>query len=133
MSNSPTGWLDLDRANLILYCRHWQDTVDFYRRHLGLPVAFENDWFVEFQLTPDAFLSIADSRRASIRDVHGQGITLTLRVADVDATQAALQDRGIESTPIRRKWDALVFYCYDPEGHRLEFWQDLPRNARSLR
>ena len=133
MSNAPSPWLGIDRANIILYCRHWQNTVRFYRDQLALPVAFENDWFVEFQLTAGAYLSIADSRRASIRDVHGQGITLTLRVPDIDAVQAELQQRGIESTTIRRRWNALVFYCHDPEGHRLEFWQELPRKSSSLR
>lgn len=128
----PIG-ITLERTNIVLYCRHWQDTVDFYRQQLGFPVAFENDWFVEFQLTADAFLSIANSRRTSIRDVHGQGITLTWRVANLSATQAELHERGVETTTISRKWDALVFYCRDPEGHRLEFWQQLPSPSSSLR
>lgn len=118
--------LTLDRTNVILYCRRWQPTVDFYRHKLRLDVAFENDWFVEFELTADSFLSIANSRRATIRDAQGQGITLTWRVADLHTTRAQLQRRGVDATPISRKWDALVFYCHDPEGHRLEFWQELP-------
>lgn len=123
MSNADQERLAIDRTNVILYCRHWRDTVNFYRHKLRLPVAFENDWFVEFNLTADSFLSIADSRRATIRPVQGQGMTLTLRVADLKIAQAQLRRRDVETTPIRRKWDALVFYCHDPEGHRLEFWQ----------
>ena len=115
--------ITLERTNVVLYCRHWQPTVRFYREQLSLPVSFENDWFVEFELTADAFLSIADSRRSSIRDVQGQGITITCRVPDLQATRNELELRGIDVTPIRHNWGALVFYCQDPEGHRLEFWQ----------
>lgn len=130
MSDAERASLSIDRTNIILYCRNWYDTVAFYRSQLRLPVDFENDWFVEFRLTPDSYLSIADSRRATIRPVHGQGMTLTLRVPDINAVQTQLQRRGVELTPIRRKWGALVFYCHDPEGHRLEFWQAIePRQT----
>jgi catechol 2,3-dioxygenase-like lactoylglutathione lyase family enzyme len=43
------------RVNTILYCRHWRETVAFYRERLGLKSAFQCDWFVEFRLTPTAF------------------------------------------------------------------------------
>lgn len=112
----------IQRTNTILYCRHWQPTAHFYRELLGLPVSFENDWFVEFALTGDSFLSVADARRATIADVGGQGITLTLKVPDVEDARGKLAEQGIETTPIRHKWGGAVFYCYDPEGHRLEFW-----------
>lgn len=125
MTGNHETWLTFDRTNTILYCRHWAETVHYYRSRLNLPVAFENDWFVEFRLSDNTYLSIANSRRATVRAVHGQGITLTFRVSDVDAVQAELLQRGIETTPIRRRWGALAFYCHDPEGHRLEFWQDL--------
>lgn len=111
--------LRIERTNTILYCRTWQPTVHFYREQLGLPVAFENEWFVEFALTGDSFLSVADARRATIADVGGQGVTLTLQVADVEEVRRQLSNRGIDPTPIQHRWGAAVFYCYDPEGHRL--------------
>ena len=113
----------LERTNTILYCCRWQETVEFYRRRMGLPVLFENEWFVEFALTGDACLSIADARRATIESVHGQGITLTWRVANLREVKQRLEQRGIETTPIKYRWGAPVFYCHDPEGHRLELWQ----------
>lgn len=130
MSDAERPPLSVDRTNFVLYCHKWRDTVEFYRGKLRLPVEFENDWFVEFRLTPDSYLSVADSRRTTIRPVHGQGMTLTLRVPDVNAVQTKLQRSGVEMTPIRRKWGALLFYCHDPEGHRLEFWQEIePRQT----
>jgi catechol 2,3-dioxygenase-like lactoylglutathione lyase family enzyme len=110
------------RTNTILYCRHWMETVNFYKRILCLPVAFENDWFVEFQLTDNSFLSIANSARSTISDVQGQGVTLTWEVMDLEKAKENLETQGIVTTPLQRKWNARVFYCQDPEGHRLEFW-----------
>ena len=112
----------LQRTNMILYCCHWMETVRFYREQLCFPVAFVNDWFVEFQLSDVSFLSIANSARATIADVQGQGVTLTWEVTDLEEAKEHLEMQGVATTPIRRKWGALAFYCTDPEGHRLEFW-----------
>jgi len=116
------------RTNTILYCHHWQATVDFYRDQLALPVIFANDWFVEFALTDTSFLSIANAARATIDAVQGQGITLTWQVDDVAASKARLEQHGIATTPIQHKWQAQVCYCTDPEGHRLELWTPDPTN-----
>jgi catechol 2,3-dioxygenase-like lactoylglutathione lyase family enzyme len=114
--------LQIERSNTVLYCAAWRETIAFYRDVIGLSVAADNTWFVEFRLTDTAFLSVADSSRASIADVGGQGITLTLRVADVDAVHAELAQRGVAVTPVSERWNARVCYCNDPEGHRIEFW-----------
>jgi catechol 2,3-dioxygenase-like lactoylglutathione lyase family enzyme len=87
-------------------------------------VEFHNDWFVEFRLTSSSFLSIADAARATIGAVAGQGVTLTWMVPDPAATRAVLQERGIEVTQIETRWGANVFYCHDPEGHRIEIWSN---------
>jgi predicted enzyme related to lactoylglutathione lyase len=114
--------LYFNSANTILYCNRWQETVHFYKQQLCLPVAFENDWFVEFCLTDTAFLSIANAARATITAVAGQGITLTWQVKQLEEIKKMLERKGTVTTPIREKWGAAVFYCHDPEGHRLEFW-----------
>lgn len=124
--------ITLQRSNTILYCRHWMETVHFYKKQLGLPVAFENDWFVEFQLTDTSFLSIANSTRATISDVQGQGVTLTWQVMDLEKTREQLEMRGIATTPIQRKWGALACYCHAPEGHRLEFWAKANKQGSRL-
>ena len=114
--------VQVDRVNTVLYCDEWADTVAFYRDALGLDVEHASDWFVEFRLTDDAYVSVADARRATIRSGNGRGITLTLRSAALVEAQAVLDAHGIETTPIARRWGAEVFYCHDPEGHRIEFW-----------
>lgn len=114
----------VDRANTVLYCDAWAETVAFYRELLGFDVEHDSDWFIEFRLTDHAFLSVADARRATIDAVGGQGITLTLHTDDVAATRDFLNAYDIETTPITRRWGADVFYCHDPEGHRIEFWSE---------
>ena len=85
--------LAIERTNTVLYCERWSETVAFYRSVMGLGVAFENDWFVEFELTASAFLSIADSSRATIAAVQGQGITLTWQVPELGVARAVRGQR----------------------------------------
>ena len=112
----------VDRANTVLYCEKWVETTAFYRTALGLDVEFENDWFVEFRVSGDAYISVADAARATIESARGRGVTLTLRTPDVHAAHALLVDRGVDVSAMKRRFGAEVFYCRDPEGHRLEFW-----------
>lgn len=121
--------LQLRRTNTILYCQNWEATAAFYRDTLGLPVTFANDWFVEFALhagadTGGANLSVANSARASIAAVGGQGITLAWQVDDLPAVREQLEAAGVAVTPIKQRWGASVCYCRDPEGHRIELWAE---------
>lgn len=113
-------------SNTIFYCVRWRETVEFYRKVLALPVNTEKDWFVEFRLTECSFVSVADARRASIDSSGGRGVTLTLQVDDIRAMHTRLLDAGVEVQPVSKPvWGALRFFCRDPEGYRLEFWQSL--------
>lgn len=115
-----------ESSNVILYCDRWRETLEFYREILGLPVSVEKDWFVEFRLTPHSFVSVANAARATIDSSTGQGITLTLQVGDVHAMHEQLVAAGVAPGGIKRHpWGALGFFCRDPEGYRLEFWQPL--------
>jgi uncharacterized glyoxalase superfamily protein PhnB len=113
----------LKSTNTILYCRRWQETVDFYRDKLQFPITFASDWFVEFQLAGAAHLSVADERRATVKSSGGAGITLTFQVDDADQAWQALSQQGLTLGPLKdHAWGARVFYFFDPEGHRLEVW-----------
>ena len=116
----------LQRANTILYCSQWEATVDFYSETFNFNITHQNDWFVEFQLSPNSFLSIADAKHTSIESVNGKGITLSWQISDVHKVHDSLQEAGIEVTNIKKKWGANLFYFHDPEGHRIELWQPLP-------
>ena len=125
MVQSMDNSLPLLNANTIVYCRHWQPTVEFYRDRLQLPVLFSTDWFVEFRLTATARLSVADERRARIKSAGGQGLTLTWQVQAIEPAWQWFQEQGVGPGPIKRHpWGARVFYLYDPEGHRIEVWSE---------
>ncbi|MFN8453174.1 MAG: VOC family protein [Anaerolineae bacterium] len=109
--------------NTILYCQKWSETVAFYRDVLKLEVNFASDWFIEFRVGETAFVSVADERRATIKSGAGAGLTITLQVEEIESAWHYLRRQGLEPGPIKEHaWSALVFYFYDPEGHRLELW-----------
>ncbi len=117
--------LSIKTMNTILYCKHWEQTVAFYQTQFGLAINFRNEWFVEFQLTDSARISIADEKRATIKTSRGAGITLALQVDNIEETWQYLQAHGVAPGPIKiHAWGARVFYCVDPEGHRIEVWMN---------
>lgn len=113
----------IERTNTILYCDKWQETAAFYRAAFAFPISYQNDWFVEFQVSDHAYLSIADERRASVHSVGGQGITLSWQISNLSEMRTMLIMQGISVSEIRKKWGASLFYLSDPEGHRIELWQ----------
>ena len=96
--------------------------VAFYHVGLGLRINVQNEWFVEFQLTTSSHLSVADESRATIKSSNGQGITIGLQVADIEAAHARFVAAGLSPTKIRKIWGSAAFYVFDPEGNRIEFW-----------
>jgi catechol-2,3-dioxygenase len=113
---------NIKRTNTILYCRNWETTAGFYRDKLNLPVSHEREWFIEFHLAKATFLSIADVSSASIKSADGDGITLSWQVEDIELAHEWLQELGVKTSPIKSTWNALAFYFFDPEGHRIEMW-----------
>ena len=114
-------------VNTILYCRKWRETVSFYRDRLGLPISFESEWLIEFEVSESGFLSIADERRSRVKSAVGAGMTITLRVENADATHAHLEEAGLQLGPVHaHPWGARLFRFHDPEGHRLEIWSPIP-------
>jgi len=104
--------------------------VHFLRDLLQLPVNFANDWFVEFYLTQNAGLSLADENRATVKSASGKGITITLEVEAIEPVDKKMLDSGLQPTDIRRHpWNVWVFHLLDPEGNRLEVWQPMGRST----
>jgi len=122
--------MDVTRINTILYCEAWAETVRFYRELVGLGVFYESDWFVEFEVGP-GFLSIADAARATVGESRGQGITLSWEVPDIHSARYELETRGVPMGPIGRRWGALIVDFWDPEGHRIELWQEQTEVSQS--
>ena len=112
-------------ANIILYCKKWEETVEFYRDVLGLEVRFSKGWFVEFYLNESSCLSVADEKHASVKSSDGGGITISLNVEDIEVCRASMVKAGVNPSLIKEHpWGAFVFMFHDPEGNRLEMWQE---------
>jgi catechol 2,3-dioxygenase-like lactoylglutathione lyase family enzyme len=112
----------IKRSNTILYCRNWKNTVRFYRDVLKFGINHETEWFVEFQLADNTYLSIANAANTSIKSADGGGITISWQIEDVESTYLRFNKLGIKTTKLKNVWDAQAFYIFDPEGHRLELW-----------
>ena len=114
--------MTIERANTILYCRRFRETLAFYEDGLRLSAITRRDWFVELRLGPDSALSIADESRATVGSGEGRGVTISLRVMDAARTREELIAAGLDPEPMRTSWGSPAFFIFDPEGHRLEVW-----------
>ena len=112
----------IKRSNAILYCRNWEITVAFYRDVLKFVINHESEWFVEFQLADNTYLSIANAANTSIKSANGGGITISWQIEDVELTYLRFNELGIKTRKIKSVWGARAFYIFDPEGHRIELW-----------
>ena len=112
----------IKRSNTILYCRNWENTVRFYRDVLKFVINHESEWFVEFQLADNTYLSIANAANTSIKSADGGGITISWQIEDVELTYLRFNELGIKTRKIKSVWGARAFYIFDPEGHRIELW-----------
>jgi len=115
--------MKIHRTNTILYCIRWAATVKFYRDMINLPVLLQKAWFVEFELTDNSCLSVADAARTSVGSAGGAGITLSWQVEDIDSIKDRMRSDGIDVSPITVTWGARNFFVFDPEGNRIEFWE----------
>ncbi|WP_083912094.1 VOC family protein [Desulfotignum phosphitoxidans] len=68
---------------------------------------------------------VANEQKSTIKSLKEKGITIALQVQDIDAVWKKVVERKLKPTKIKHHpWNARVFYLFDPEGHRIEIWQD---------
>lgn len=111
------------RSNTILYCSWFEKTVLFYRDILKLSVHHQTTWLVEFLLFDNTFLSVADAKRTSIRSSNGDGVTISLKVKELELAHEYLSKKVSDVSEIKEIWGSMAFYLYDPDGHRIEIWE----------
>ena len=98
----------------------------FYEEVFGLPIHFQDDDSVVFQLD-STLLNILRSEAApeviepaSVGSItHGSRFLFTMMVDDVDATCEELARRGVEllNGPMDRPWGIRTASFQDPAGH----------------
>jgi catechol 2,3-dioxygenase-like lactoylglutathione lyase family enzyme len=95
-----------------------QRSAEWYRDTLGLLQTGEGG-FPEFKLGDNAFLYLIDPTTIGGTFTAGHGSPIALRVADVAATRAELEGRGIEFAD--ETYDTGVCHMApfdDPDGNR---------------
>lgn len=117
-------------------------SMAFYKDTLGLPVRFGDPDGVYTEFVLDDEISLALYGRGMMADVVGTGqlannveaqdrFTITFVVEDLDATVAALAEKGLHpSTPItdRPLWMLRTVHYRDPDGNLIEIHAGLPES-----
>jgi catechol-2,3-dioxygenase len=117
--------LKIASSNTILYCEQWDACVNFYQNILGFQVSFaKDDWFRELIVNDSAHISVANVTHCTIPSGEGRGVTLSWQVDELAQLRESLLAQGVKVSGITStSWRAPWFYAWDPEGHRIEFWQ----------
>lgn len=124
--------LNISSSNTILYCTKWQECVHFYQHVLNFPVNFaKDDWFREFRVNEKSCISVADVKRCTIASSEGVGVTMSWSLDELESLHAHLKTHNVRISDITsHSWRAPYFYAWDPEGNRIEFWQNFDPKAR---
>lgn len=110
----------------VLFCKQWETCAAFYGQTLGFSETSRRPGFVEFSAASGACIGLIDvADRPGYGDPSRTPGLIALRTDDIHALHARLAARITALPPIRRHpWGALVFEITDPEGRRIEFWQN---------
>ncbi len=115
-------------------------SLQFYTELLGLPLHHRapNDKFAELDtgvthiaLYTREAMSETLGREISAADRDQPGFELGFKVDNVDAVFAEVVAAGIEPAvePTTKFWGQRTAYVYDPDGHLVEFAQELPQES----
>ncbi len=119
---------------VILFVDDLDSSVPFYRDVVGLDFRFSDNGYAEFRTGAAKFGLLERDRlpeligRTARRRGDPAGEVLFL-VDDVDAEARRLRAAGVEilTGPADRPWGHRTLHALDPEGHVVEFAQEIPR------
>ncbi len=131
--------MKLKAANyVVVIVENLERSLVFYTEVLGLPLHHiaPNNKFAELDtgithvaLYTREAMSETLGRPISPCDRDRPGFELGFKVDDVDAAFAEAVASGAEIAvkPTTKFWGQRTAYVYDPDGHLIEFAQDLPK------
>ncbi|WP_166345260.1 VOC family protein [Phytoactinopolyspora limicola] len=124
----------MPRIGYVIWFVHSLDrSVAFYRDVIGLEVRLEGDGYVEFAMDNVKF---ALFERAKLPELIGRAGgqppsgEIAFVVDDVDAVAVRLREAGAEvlTGPTDRPWGQRTLHVADPDGHVVEYAQNIPRS-----
>jgi predicted enzyme related to lactoylglutathione lyase len=113
----------VEKLITFLYYRDLPAAMRFYEDVLGFSVAIDQGWCKIYGISSDGYVGLVDESRGMHKAHPAKPVQICMRVADVDAWHAYLQERGVDGLTAPRSSDELkirAFVCYDPEGYQIE-------------
>jgi lactoylglutathione lyase len=125
MTNRPDAPHEL--AITFLYYRDLPRAFAFYRDVLGLPLAIDQgDLAKILRIAPGAHVGLVDEAKGMNRWQAEKCVQLCIRVADVQAWYAYLQEMAVDNLSRmfeNEKLGIRAFVFRDPEGYQIEIQQ----------
>jgi lactoylglutathione lyase len=129
MQNPITSAFEGGFFAVTLLTENLDSSIDFYSNKLGLAKVWGDDVSAVYKCGATMINLLAESQANELlapakmaNSEDGARAIFTLRVADVDATVAALEANGVEllNGPIDRPWGVRTASFADPSGHVFE-------------
>jgi lactoylglutathione lyase len=120
---------------VILFVSDIQLSIAFYRDVVGLPFKFTEAGYAEFATEGTKFALYERARLPGLigkEEVAGGPFgEVVFLVEDVDAETERVRgaSAAILSGPVDRPWGHRTLHVLDPDGHVVEFAQEIPRQA----
>ena len=119
-------------GGVYLFSEQPQALADWYRERLGLVLEHapaQGAWFARFPYRePEggseryALFTLLTAKRRLRRE--GRQFTVNLRVADLRGLIKGLREAGVEVTAVEEHAEGRFAWTHDPDGNRLELWED---------
>ena len=122
MALKTVSWL----GYVVLHCRDLHASRRFYRHVVGLPIAYEREDWIQFQVGDTGLVL----RPISAEQAEQPAVQLGIRVRyhEIDFCYKELKAHGVEvlEPPSDQGWGHRTLFFADPEGNLLEIYADLP-------
>ncbi len=98
----------------------WEDSVEFYRDVIGIPLSFLGQDFgwAQFDLGSASLgLERCDPADPEARDLVGRFVGISIEVGDIETTYDTLIAKGVEfiGPPERQAWGGVLAHFKDPD------------------
>jgi predicted enzyme related to lactoylglutathione lyase len=113
----------VDKLITFLYYKDLAGAMRFYEDVLGFSVAIDQGWCKIYRISSDGYVGLVDESRGMHKANPIKPVQICMRVPDVNAWHAYLDECGVNGlTAPRSNKDLKIraFVCFDPEGYQIE-------------
>ena len=120
---------------VILYVSDLQRSIAFYRDVAGMAFKFADSGYAEFATEGTKFALYERARLPGLIGTEGVAggpfgeVAFLVEDVDAEAERVRGTSAAILSGPVDRPWGHRTLHVLDPDGHVLEFAQEIPRQV----